>query len=390
MRFPCRFGPAEGHGRKSRRSRTGGEVDVPIYAFTGSLTRPMPQYGAANGQGIGRLVFDDETGQLSLADLNGNIDDTAWLVPDPKRGRLYTTCEVNGTKQSAVAAYAVGITGLRRLETQPTLGNEACHASLSSDGRFLLVANYNGANPEGYPDAALTVFPVTDSGLGPAIASVTHSGSGPNPERQTTAHAHCVVQSPAGDIVYVSDLGIDRLVAYALDGSGGLTRQPSRDFAFPPGLGPRHLVFSHEGNSLFVVSELIATVVSLAVDPATGALTQRDAFRIPSADGGVVQSAGILLAPDGRHLFVSLRVCDEILVLRIGSNGRLTQTARVPSGGRTPRDLAFSPSGNHLVVANQDSDRLTVFRVDHATGTLSEPLQHFDIGTPLSVKLAAY
>jgi 6-phosphogluconolactonase len=199
-----------------------------------------------------------------------------------------------------------------------------------------------------------------------------------------------VVQSPASDIVYVSDLGIDKLVAYSLDEKGGLTRQPGGDFTFPPGLGPRHLVFSADGQSLFVVSELIATVVSLAVDPKTGALSQRDAFRIPSGDGGIVQSAGILLAPDGRHLFVSLRLCDEILVLRIGDDGRLTQTARVPSGGKTPRDLSFSPSGKHLVVANQDSDRLTVFRVDHAAGTLSEPLQHFDIGTPMSVKLAAF
>lgn len=363
---------------------------MPIFAFTGSLTRPMPQYGAANGQGIGRLVFDDETGQLTQVGMTGSIDDTAWLVPDPARGRLYSTFEHSGTNQSAVAAFAVEQTGLRRIGSQQTLGNEACHASLSTDGRFLLVANYNGANPEGYPDAALTVFPITDDGLGAPVASVVHTGSGPNKERQTTAHAHCVVQSPAGDIVYVADLGIDKLVAYSLDNSGGLTRQPGRDFTFPPGLGPRHLVFSADGSSLFVVSELIATVVSLAVDPETGALSQRDAFRIPSRDGGIVQSSGILLAPDGRHLFVGLRVCDEILVLRIGEGGRLTQTARVPSGGKTPRDLCFSPSGKHLVVANQDSDRLTVFRVDHETGTLSEPLQHCDIGTPMSVKLAAF
>jgi 6-phosphogluconolactonase len=354
----------------------------------------MPQYGAANGRGIGRLLFDDETGHLSPLDLTGNVDDTAWIVPDPKRRRLYSTCEITGTDQSAVAAYEVaGNTGrgMQRVGEQQTLGNEACHASLSNDGRFLLVANYKGANPDGYPDAALTVFPIgTDGALGTPVASVRHTGSGPNRDRQTTAHAHCVVQSPIGDIVYVSDLGIDRLVAYALDDAGGLIRQPHRDFTFPPGLGPRHLVFHPDGDTLFVVSELIATVVSLAVDPATGALTQRDAFSIPSRDGNLIQPAGILLSPDNRHLFVSLRVQDEILVLRIGADGRLTQTARVPSGGKTPRDLAFSPSGRHLVVANQDSDRLTVFRVDHAAGTLSEPLQHFDIGTPMSVKLAAY
>ena len=364
---------------------------MPIYAFTGSLTRPMPQYGAANGQGLGRLLFDDETGTLSHALMTGDVDDSAWLVLDPARNRIYTTCEVDGAAQSSVAAYAVEPEGLRRISEAETRGNEACHASLSRDGRFMLVANYNGATPKGYPNAALTVFPLGGEGtFGPPSASVRHTGSGPNPDRQTTAHAHCVMQSPTSDTVYVSDLGIDKLVAYTIDSAGELTREPSRGFQFPPGLGPRHLVFSSGGSSLFVVSELIPTVVSLAVDPATGAITQRDAFRIPAPDGGIVQPAGILLAPDGRHRFVALRVSNEILVLRIGENGHLIQTARVPSGGNTPRDLCSSPSGKHLVVANQDSDRLTVFRVDHAAGTLSDPVQHFDVGTPMSVKLAAF
>lgn len=365
---------------------------VPIYAFTGSLTRAMPQYGAANGQGITRLSFDDETGRLGAVDLVGGVDDTAWLVTDAARGRLYSTCEVTGTRESAIAAYAVEPGGLRLINRQPTLGNEACHASLSTDGKFLLVANYNGANPEGWPDAALSVFPIAgDGSLGAAVASVRHTGSGPNAARQTTAHAHCVVSAPAGDIVYVADLGIDKLVAYRLGADGSLTHESARDFSLPPGLGPRHLVFSSDGSAIFMVSELIPTVVSLAVDPITGALSQRDAFAIPSLDGGVVQPSGILLSGDGRHLFVGLRVCNDILALRVDSaTGKLTPTGRWPSGGTTPRDLAFSPSGRHLVVANQDSDRLTVFAVDHATGTLSEPLQHFDVGTPMSVKLAAF
>lgn len=364
---------------------------MPIYAFTGSLTRPMPQYGAANGQGITRLSFDDATGKLGAVDLIGGVDDTAWLVTDAARGRLYSTCEITGTRESAIAAYAVEPGGLSLLNRQPTLGNEACHACLSTDGKFLLVANYNGANPVGWPDAALSVFPIAgDGSLRPAAASVTHSGSGPNAQRQTAAHAHCVVPTPAGDIVYVTDLGIDKLVAYRLGVDGGLTHEAARDFTLPPGLGPRHLVFSADGSAIFMVSELIPTVVSLAVDPATGALIQRDAFAIPSLDGGIVQPAGILLSPDGKHLFVGLRVCNEILALRIDATGRLTQTDRRPSGGATPRDFAFSPSGRHLVVANQDSDRLTVFAVDHAAGTLSAPLQHFDVGTPMSVKLAAF
>ena len=365
---------------------------MPIYAFTGSLTRPMPQYGAANGKGITRLAFDPTNGRLSVVDVTGGVDDTAWIVTDARRGLLFTTCEVPGTNQSAIAAYAVEAGGLRLLGHQPTLGNEACHASLSNDGRFLLVANYNGANPAGWPDHSVSVFPVDSNGtLGAAVASVRLEGAGPNKARQASAHAHCVVPAPNSDVVYVADLGIDKLVAYRLGRDGSIAHQPERDFDLPPGTGPRHLVFHPNGRALFLVSELNPTVVSLAIDAATGALAQRDAFAIPSLDGGLVQPAGIVLTADGTHLFVSLRVCDEILGLAIDpATGRLSQTGRWSSGGKTPRDLAFSPSERHLVVANQDSDRLTLFGVDHASGTLTDPLQNIDVGSPMSVKLAAY
>lgn len=365
---------------------------MPIYAFAGSLTRPMPQYAAARGMGISRMLFDDDTGTLEFVDLTTGIDDTAWLVADPACERLYCSCEIPGARQSAVAAYAVAADGLRLLGRQPTLGNEACHASMTADGRFLLVANYNGANPQGYPDAALTMLPIVarDGSLGPPVASVRHTGSGPNRERQTTAHAHCVVSSAGGDIVYVVDLGTDELVAYALGEDGSLTRDHAKGLTLPSGLGPRHLVAHPEGTSLFLISELTPTVLSLGIDPLTQSISLRDLFEVQLRGHKAVQPAGLVLAPDNRHLFASLRQSDELLVLRVGIDGRLTETARVKSGGATPRDLAFSPSGRHLVVANQDSDRLTVFRVDHTDGTLSDPIQQFEVGTPLSIKLASF
>ena len=219
---------------------------MPIHVFAGSLTRPMPQYGAANGKGIARLTLNDDTGQLVVNGITDGIDDSTWLVANAAGDRLYATCEVTGADQSAVAAYAIDpATGaLSQLNTQPTLGGEVCHGALSRDGRHLLVANYNGATPAGWPDQSVSVFPLAaDGSLEPAVCSVRHEGHGPNAERQTTAHAHCVIPSPDGCFVYVADLGTDRLVAYAFAADGRLTAAPARDFAVPPGLGPRHIVF---------------------------------------------------------------------------------------------------------------------------------------------------
>ena len=46
-----------------------------MYVFTGSLTRPMPQYGAANGRGITQLAWDAGVGGLSPIGETRGIDD---------------------------------------------------------------------------------------------------------------------------------------------------------------------------------------------------------------------------------------------------------------------------------------------------------------------------
>jgi 6-phosphogluconolactonase len=363
---------------------------VPVFAFTGSLTRPAPNYREANGRGLDSWQFDPVTGRLSPIAEFGGIDDAGWLTLDSRRRRLYAVCEVEGTDQSWVTAFAVRPDGtLTELNRQPTGGQTGCHASLSPDGRFLLVANYNAVVPEGAPDGAVAVFPLTEEGLGPMSGYARHEGTGPNPARQERAHAHCVLPSPDGRFAYVTDLGMDRIFVYEVTATGSLSLCEGRELLLRPGTGPRHLVFAADGRRLFMVSELIPTVFSFAVNPATGALTQRDAFAIPRLGEAIVQPAGILLAADGNQLFASLRECDEILGLAVDPvSGALSQTGRWASGGATPRDFALSPDGRHLLVTNQDSDRLTVFPV--AGGRLGASVQSLATGTPMAIALATF
>lgn len=378
-----------GPGRRVQTGVEERETILTVRVFTGSLTRPMPQYGAANGEGLRGFDFDPATGRLAARATAPAIDDTGWVLCDAGRGVLYATCEVSGSSQSAVAAYRIGETELVPINQQPTGGNEACHLSLTGDGRHLLVANYNGALHDGRPSGSVAVFPLAEDGsIGAATCVVDHGGSGPHRERQASAHAHCVVPAPSGHLVYVADLGIDQVKVYRLHPDGQLQPQPEVDASLPPGLGPRHLVFSGDGSRLFLVSELIPTVMSFRVDAETGSLVELDRYAIPSPAGGLCQPAGILLHPGQRHLYVGLRLSDEILVLEIGPDGSLTPAGRWPSGGSTPRDFALTPDGRHLIVANQDSDRLSVFAVD-AAGALGGPVSQIDVGTPMSVAIAA-
>ena len=60
----------------------------------------------------------------------------------------------------------------------------------------------------------------------------------------------------------------------------------------------------------------------------------------------------------------------------------LTLQEIVPSGGATPRNFALSPSGRHLLVANQNGDAIVIFRRDEKTGALTDSGKRIEIGHP--------
>jgi 6-phosphogluconolactonase len=359
------------------------------FAFIGSLTRPGP--GAPRGRGITSARFDPLTGRLDpFAEIDG-VDDPNWLTLDVEGRRLYAAAEDETAGQGVVVAYAIAEDGaLREINRQPTGGQTVCHSSLSPDGRFLLAANYNADPAPGAPDAAAVVFPIgPDGGLLPASARVHHQGSGPNTERQARSHGHCVKVSPDGRFAYVTDLGSDRILCYALGAEGSLSPVPDSDKAATPGCGPRHIVFSADGRRLYLITELLATVVAYEVDTETGALTLADTLTIEAEGSEVIYPSGLLLSPDGRTLFGEVRRSEEIVALAIEPpTGRLRLSGRWPSGGRTPRDFCFSPDGRFLLVANQDEGNVTVFPVDGAV--LKPPVETLAIGAPMAVVVGEF
>lgn len=361
-----------------------------LFAAVGSLTRPAPHFASANGAGVTLCRFDDVAGTLTACAEPLRIEDSSWIVADPARRLLHVVTDCDGGHQSALASLSVDPqTGsLTLLGTQPAGGHEGCHAALSPDGTTVFLASYGGKRPKGV-DAGLAVIPVGQKGPQPALGFFSHSGNGPNTARQEAPHAHCVLPSPDGRFLFVADLGIDRLVAYELAGPSPVAR-PDLDVKLDPGLGPRHFVFSADGKHVYLISELEAAVTTLSYDAGSGRMQVLGRLSLVPADGATVQPSGIVLHPDGTHIFAAARQTDEIVVLAIDPATALPAIAgRYPSGGRTPRDLVVSPSGRFLLVVNQDADRITVWPID--AGRLGpEPSSVFPTGTPMTVALADF
>lgn len=94
--------------------------------------------------------------------------------------------------------------------------------------------------------------------------------------------------------------------------------------------------------------------------------------------------ADLHLTPDEKFLYASNRGHDTIAMFSVDDQGDLNSVGWVPCGGKTPRNFAIDPSGQSVLVGNQDSDCIQVFSI-LKDGRLS-PFSRSDFPTPVCIK----
>jgi 6-phosphogluconolactonase len=348
--------------------------------YVGCVNRPIGYVKNVAGKGISAYRLDLQSGTTEFLGLTEGIDNPTFLDVAPDGASLSAISEVAGWNEGDVSAYAIDqSTGaLTYLNKQPTRGDGTAHNSHDHTGRFAAIANYSGLPADAKPNQSIAIYPRDPDGtLHPPVSEMRHHGNGPNTERQERPHAHCIRWTPDNRYVVVADLGIDRLVIYRFDEStGALT--PHGETVLPPGSGPRHFRFHPSLPFAYLVNELTCTLVSLAYDGEAGTLEilASEATTPEPVQGN--SGSAIDIAAGGQHLYVGNRGDDSIAGFAIDqTTGIARRIGNTPCGGRVPRDFAFDPTGQVLVVANQESDRLSMFRYVPASGAL-EPF-----GTPI-------
>lgn len=138
--------------------------------------------------------------------------------------------------------------------------------------------------------------------------------------------------------------------------------------AFPSGSGPRHGVFDHAHQNLYVAAQKDNAVYRYSVHGDSFEQTQRvPLLDAPGSDCD--ETAAIRLSPDERFLYVSVRGANRIVVLACAADG-LRVIQRISCGGDHPRDIALSPDGRFVLSANRYSGDLTCFPRDPASGCI--------------------
>ena len=219
------------------------------------------------------------------------------------------------------------------------------------------------------------MFPIlADSTVGERSCIVTHSGSGPNPSRQQSAHPHSINVDPSGRFAIVADLGQDKVFVYRLDAAAGTLSPNDPPFArVAPGAGPRHFAFHPDGRHAFVINEMAGSITAFDWDGEKGVLTPYDTVPILRRDyKGLNTSAEVVVSRSGRFVYGSNRGDDSIVVHAFDpATGKLTFVQRMADGVKVPRNYAIDPSGKWLVCANLTANTATVYRIDPESGRLA-------------------
>ncbi len=348
-------------------------VDV----YFGTYTR-----GANSSKGIYRSKLDLPTGKLSDPVLAVEAVNPSFIEFHPNGKFLYAVSESGQT--GIVSAYAVDpVTGdLRLLNQQPSSGSGPCHVSIDSKGKNVLVANY-GSGSAG-------VIPINPNGsLAKPTASVQHTGSSVNAQRQKGPHAHSINASSDNRFAFVADLGIDKIMIYRLDIEKGTLTPNTPEYAkAKPGAGPRHFCFHPDGNRAYVINELDGTMTAFTYQADSGTLTETQTVTtLPQGFKGSNSCAEVRVHPNGKFLYGSNRGHDSIVVYRINpANGKLTFVEHVTAGIKTPRNFNIDPTGKFCIVANQGNNTVAVFRIDQKTGTLDPTGHKISIASPVCIR----
>lgn len=348
-------------------------------AYVGSYSVPSEWTGTpyGHGDGIVELRLDAE-GKVASR-IVASETNPSFTVLEPRTSRLWAITEPEFGGE--LLCFDIADDGALALVDggRVVTGSDApCHLALGPD--YALVSHYHGAavavigrRPDGRPDALLETVRLPERGEGWDRA-------------EEQSRPHCALVLPGGELFLVTDCGRHTLSLFGWDAASRSVRRLDTA-VLPEGSGPRHLALIPGVDRVLVSLQNSGGVAVVDVVESAGSAQLEIVQHVPCAGlgRGPAIPSEIAVHPGGGIAVMANRLDDSLTVFGIDEHGRVSEGESVDSTGKNPRFFAFTPEGDRLAVAHQESDELTVFRVvgEHLEFERSVP-----VSTPTSVSFA--
>jgi len=352
------------------------------YLFVGTYTDGKPD------NGIYIYEFNSVSGKLKKVATGKNLTNPSFLSLSLNGQFIYACTDTKMPNAGSVSAFKFdSVNGsLAFMNKQNSGGENPVYLTTSSNNEFIINANYTAGTVSVYSTNA-------DGSLNPLSQLIIFSGSSINTRRQDKSHIHAAVFSPDYQYIFFPDLGSDKIHIYKFNPQEKkpLESLPNKVFTVTPGSGPRHFVFHPNQKFAYCIEELSGMVsVYKYSNSKLDSIQRIFSYSKVQEEFG---SADIHISPDGKFLYASNRWEDEntISIFAIDSLvGNLILVGHQKTFGDHPRNFVIDPTGNFLIVANQVTNNLVVFKRNSKTGLLTKVGKSIKVMRPSCLQMRRY
>ena len=312
-------------------------------------------YTDGDSEGIYKAKLDISEGKISDIKLAIAATNPSFLALSPNNDFLYS---VNQLDSGYVSSYEILSNGnLKFINSIGSNGSSPCHITVDDKGALAAVSNYGGGT--------VSVYNLGKNGnLQKTLQVFNHNTD------EIQSHAHSAQFS--GDRLYVSDLGRNNLFEYRWSEENRKFKLNTDSLLkFAANSGPRHFVLMDQGKQIYSISEYANTITFAQNN--MGNFEVMGVYKTLSPNfNGESYCADIHFSKDGGYVYGSNRGENSIAVFkRNKSDGSLELIQNEDVRGDWPRNFVIDPTGSFLLVANQRSNDISVFKIDSETGKLS-------------------
>jgi 6-phosphogluconolactonase len=351
----------------------------PLFAYVGSWKHGIQVFAVEkNGWRLSQTIASDRPSCLAL---------------HPNHKFIYAVNEIDeyeGLPTGTVEAYSIDAQDgrLTLLNRQPLSLSAIAprYLVVSLDGSKLIVAVHGGG--------AYNVLPIRTDGFLERVSGILKEvGSGPDRERQNTAHPQMVLFDTTQDRLLSADLGSDRLNVFTL-AEDRLT--VAHRYSTEPGSGPRLLALHPSGRVLYVMNELNASISCFGYDAASGRILDRlhhQPLHTAASSKGAAATA-MAMHPSGNFLYTSSScyrasssTCSRIAAWRIDpATGKLDLIRESDMRIKSSSVESMVAARNALFVLSQ-TEGVSRLDLDPASGLFDHAVQVAKVLAPKSMVL---
>ncbi|HEX2975331.1 MAG TPA: lactonase family protein [Bacteroidales bacterium] len=348
-----------------------------LFSCTAPTTRLMiGSFTKPGEKGMSFYEFNTQNGELKLMSQHDVGMNPSYYCYSAKNKLLYVANEVmefNGEFGGGLTTFRIQNGELEKQKEMRIPYGGPCFISMSPDSGFLFMANY--------PNGSVAVIKLDNMGVPQEITDTILFNKADPPK----SHAHMILNDPSGRKIYMSDLGLDRMLIFDFDKNAG--KLIATDTVnVEKGSGPRHFVFNSDGSRLYLINELGSKMMVFKITDNSRPELMQTLRTVTEGFSMDNFCADVHLSKDGKYLYGSNRGENSIVTFAVQPDGTLKLAGHTTCGGNWPRNFTLDPSGKFLLVGNQKSDSIAVFSISKTNGLPVEPGKRYKVPAPACLK----